>query len=461
MDQNAEYLWLKQSVTFTVNGQTRTVEIALPLRPGATVDEVEALLSEADAGMERLSRHLDSRVAAIGGAPASTSLPVAPEPARTPPVQTPPAPQVEPPASPPTTPAARQTAEPASTPQPRPPAASAPARPTMPTAPIAPMSPATRPAAPAPSATTPSRATQPARGGTQGDLSRPEFIAALKDLDLDVRQAMQKLNVRSLEGLNLREALEALRRQTLRGGQAEAAAPTTAPRMPAPAASRAAPVTEEPPHYFEEEDEPDLTFSVAEDDEPEDELLLDDGAPAAWDDDSDDLDEVPDFGPPTTSRRAAPAKPAPTPLPARTARGSISGALATPTEHVSPAAGETTRASQLLARLRAAQGGGSPTSQQRTAYRNIVVQEIGEAAAASLVRGIWRVTPERLGPEQMDELLSWGKQDTFSDDTQLVIAELRAERERAAPASSENGATRPAPRPRTRPLSASDPSGGV
>ncbi|HKV85386.1 MAG TPA: hypothetical protein VJN88_12580, partial [Ktedonobacterales bacterium] len=62
MEQNGEYLWLKQSATFTINGQTRTVEIAVPLRPGATADEVEALLNEADAGMERLARHLDARV---------------------------------------------------------------------------------------------------------------------------------------------------------------------------------------------------------------------------------------------------------------------------------------------------------------------------------------------------------------------------------------------------------------
>lgn len=463
MDQNAEYLWLKQSVTFTVNGQTRTVEIALPVRPGATVDEVEALLSEADAGMERLSRHLDARVAAIGGLPAPAAQPVVPEPEPAP-ERPQPASEAEPPRQP-TAPAARHQPEAVAAPQPRSPAASAPTRPTPITS-TAPITPATSPAAsrpaPAPSAITSNRSPQQAPTGPQGELSRPDFIAALRDLDLDVRQAMQKLNVRSLEGLNLREALEALRRQTLRSGQAEPQPMASAPKTPTPASSRAAPVREEPPHYFEEEDEPDMTFSVADEDEPEDEPLSAYGEPDAWDDDSDDLDEVPDFGPPpTSSRRTAAAKPAPTPLPARPTRGPSSGALVAPAEPVSPADAEGSRASQLLGRLRSAQGGGSPTSQQRTAYRNIVVQEIGETKATGLVRGIWRVTPERLGPEQMDELLSWGKQDTFSDDAELVLAELRAERERAAAASSENGATKPAPRPRTRPLSATDPSGGA
>lgn len=273
---------------------------------------------------------------------------------------------------------------------------------------------------------------------------------------------MQKLNVRSLEGLNLREALEALRRQTLRSDQAEPPSPVTpTPRTSAPAPkNHAAPAHEDPPHYFEEEDEPDMTFSV-EDEEPEDEPPYDDGAPNAWDDDNDDLDDVPDFGPAPTSRRSAPAKPAPTPLPMRPTRGPSSGALAAPSEEASVAGGEESRASELLARLRAVQGGGSPTTQQRTAYRNIIVQEMGETKAANLVRGVWRVTPERLGPEQMDELLSWGKQDTFGDDAELVIAELRAERARAAAANSENGATKPAPRPRTRPLSGRDPAGGA
>ena len=68
MDQNAEYLWLKQSVTFTVNGQTRTVEIALPLRPGATVDEVEAVQAgeqaEAEAAAQAAEATADAPPAA-------------------------------------------------------------------------------------------------------------------------------------------------------------------------------------------------------------------------------------------------------------------------------------------------------------------------------------------------------------------------------------------------------------
>ncbi|HZC79754.1 MAG TPA: hypothetical protein VE258_18510, partial [Ktedonobacterales bacterium] len=83
-ENDGEHIWLRQSVTFTTNGQTRTVEIAIPLRPGATADEVEVLLSEADAGMERLARHLDARIASALGTAGATPTAPAPAPATTP-----------------------------------------------------------------------------------------------------------------------------------------------------------------------------------------------------------------------------------------------------------------------------------------------------------------------------------------------------------------------------------------
>jgi hypothetical protein len=104
------------------------------------------------------------------------------------------------------------------------------------------------------------------------------------------------------------------------------------------------------------------------------------------------------------------------------------------------------------------------SSQQRTAYRNIIGNELGETRAAGLVRGIWNVTPERLGAEQADELLSWGKRDTFADEATQVLAELRAERERSAEHTTGNGTSTGAPtqRPgaRGRPTSRRGAEGG-
>src|SRR5262245_43915110 len=81
MERDGEHIWLRQSVTFTASGYTRTVEIAIPLRPGASQDEIEALLREADAGMARLSRHLDARVAALTPGEATRDLPALASPA--------------------------------------------------------------------------------------------------------------------------------------------------------------------------------------------------------------------------------------------------------------------------------------------------------------------------------------------------------------------------------------------
>ena len=388
-EQDGEHIWLRQSVTFTVGGQTRTLEIAIPVRPGATADDVERLLNEADAGMERLSRHLDARVAVQTGAallvtptaepapqpsaPVSPSRPAAPEPG-------------------PATPAASsQPIAPEPTPAPtrRTAPAPSPARPAVPT-------PAAAPSAP------------------QSEMTRPEFIAQISQLGLDVKQAMARLGVRSLQGLNLREALEALRRQVLQEGGAEEKEREPEPAPPPPA--RAAP----PAHFFEEEDdEPEFTFTVnGEEGLPEEQenTASHDAVEAV---EELDLDDVPDFGPaPATPRRAHTVRESPArPRAARQAPASVEPA---------PEATPASRAEELITEMRAARGGGTPTSYQRASYKNIVVNELGDDAAA-LVRGLWRVPPERLGPEQIDALISWGKRDTFADEAAEVLATLRAE----------------------------------
>jgi len=469
-ENDGEHIWLRQSVTFTTNGQTRTVEIAIPLRPGATADEVEVLLSEADAGMERLARHLDARIAsALGTAGATPTTPApAPAPATTPALAAgPAAPQGD--SSPATSEQelrapAPEVPLPSAPPAARVPAPAAPAAPAAPVAPPA-ATPATAPPVRAPQAETPARPA-PSRAAAPppvaprersaaplsaappaAEISRPEFLAAIRDLGMDARQAMQQLGVRSLEGLNLREALEALRRQNLRGDEPEPAAAAPAP----PAARASQPAV--PPRYFEEEDEPEITFMVdgTPPREADDFALAGDGSPSVEDDLSEDeldeldLDDVPDFAPPSSRAAPAPAaRAAAKPVARRDTADSAARVPAVPS-------GDETGAA-ILARLREATGGGAASGQQRTAYGNIIVRELGEAKAAALVRGVWRVPPERIGPEQMAELLSWGKHDTFGDEVALVLAELRAERDRAQ-ANEEPGAPRPngaTPAPRSR-----------
>ncbi len=320
-------------------------------------------------------------------------------------------------------------------------------------------------------------------GSAGADLSRPEFIKAAGELGLDVRQAMQRLGVRSLEGLNLRESLELLRRQAVRGDEPAPAtesgpapaAPTSAGRpapvrLAAPARPSGAPPAapqSAPAYGFDEEEEPELTFTIDGDEELDEAFggySTGSGTPAGGADSEDydtleeldelDLDDVPDFGPP-----------APAHTPAARRKSAPAGSTAAPPapEPERPGA-PASAAGELIARLRGAHAGGVMSGQQRTAYRNIVVNELGEARAAGLVRGLWNVTPERLGAEQADELLSWGKRDTFADEATQVLAELRAERERergAGDGSPTGGAaSRQGARGRPAARRASDTAGG-
>jgi hypothetical protein len=299
---------------------------------------------------------------------------------------------------------------------------------------------------------------------------------------------MDRLNVRSLSGLNLREALESLRRQLLRDGEL----PTEASQAPTP---RATPMTREaelapartvsgPPaspvaatQFFDEEEEFEL--GDVEDDvaaEVEESLhemraatseqsVAGEGRPSLPDDEDfeyDYLDEVPDFealaGPEparplasghATGGPAASHPSAPSPMPAKT-----SGTLAAP-EHA--------RALQRIGQLRGAEHGSAATPYQRNAYKNLVLSQLSETEATTLVRGIWRLSPAQLSGDQLDALVRWAKEDTFAEDAQLVLAALQAERARAS-AEGVSGGAGEAPR-RTPPArraggTRSEPAGG-
>ena len=383
---DGERIWLRQSVTGTRDGLTRTVEIAVSVHPGMSTNQMDALLGEADVCMQVLSRHLNNYWSdADGREPAGTTTSgeravVAP-PIVAPPIATPP---VAASTRPSPTPAKEKTA-----------------------------------AAPTP------------------ELSVKDFIAAVRaELDLNPKQAMDKLNVKSLTGLNLRDALETLRLQP--GHSSEYPSRGTGQPSAAAAPPRASAV----PRYFEEEDiEFDVTFSLDGD------VLDGDTEPvnsvnARVPDFGDefDLEDVPDFA-------------ALTPPPQVTALGKT-GQL-----EASGKAGESrfsesfpdsgrSQAVQIISQLRAAAKGGTPTSQQRSAYGNIILQELGELAAKTLVTGVWRVPAERLGAEQLDALLSWGKRDTFGEEASLVLEALRAESESATQRPGAAGRT-PSARPPT------------
>jgi hypothetical protein len=398
---NGEHIWLRQSVTYTHEGQTRTLEIALPIRPDAPPEEIAQLLAQAEAGMAQLTTSLDRRIAGEQVAP---PRPAAPDVSR----------QPEPKRA--TEPSPVSYAHEVSMP-PEPVAEheihTPPAAQSSPREPI----PATRP-------TSDALATADAPATAAGpDMTRPEFIAAIGALGLNPKEAMDRLGVRSLAGLNLRESLESLRRQSLQDGGSSPVTPT-AYQAPAQARGEALSVK---PDRFDEEDDDALIFveeteNFDRNEPPAPPRQATGTRKLAADTLDDDLDDVPDFGPPPTTRSRAP-EPAEPPLP---------------------------RAAQIIARLRAAHPGGIATADRQTAFANIIVAELGEPTANALVRGLWKLTPEKLGPEQLDALIRWGKDDTFSEEAEEVLATLRAEQRArtggnsstAARSQAQSGATR-------------------
>jgi hypothetical protein len=265
---------------------------------------------------------------------------------------------------------------------------------------------------------------------------------------------MERLGVRSLDGLNLREALEMLRRQLGSGAPAapEPSTPRTTPAAANGASARAAapaPAMPAAPVAFDEEEEFDLVV-LGPDPQAEDygdELPYgDDAAPDpagaldALDDDDgalgDDeaLDEVPDLG-----------AMLPTPLAPQPDKPASGGAF-TPARKA--------RARELVAGFRAVAAGGAAIRSQHTAFANVVADQLTAETAATLVRGLWGQPPERLGADQLDAVIRWGKQDEFAEEAPVVLALLRAEQRQhasatdaPAPAASDDASPTPPARP--------------
>ncbi len=467
------HIWLRQTVTFTVDGQTRTLEIGIPVPSDATAQDVEALLEAADVGMDALSRRLDTRIAEALGGP-HNDAPVLSAPAQEP-VST----NGHAPAGPMTTEPTAAAEEPVArlhgTGIDRPPTPKAPERQSRSAQPQPAAAPE-RPIPPQPQQRTePPRAKPPVATPAMGaEMTRPEFISAAAELGLNPRQAMDRLGVRSLEGLNLREALESLRRQLL--GASSYAEPEPEPESepeqdfaPDPVTGAIRAVAEpSAASRFEEEDDETIFYALDEDDE----LIEDDFAPAPagnganpvasddvldeTDDDNDDddeidLDDVPDLSPPPVPARSR----ATTAGRKTTSAARETSAPAQDAASASKSSGARTQALQQIGKLRSATGGGTASEYQRNAYRNIVENELGRSRAVALVRGLWRTTADHLTAGQLDALIRWGKEEVFAEEAEQVLAALQAEQERAdqEAAAADGPDTSAAPRtaPRGRP----------
>lgn len=209
------YIWLRYTTQFTTGGRTHSIEMGIPVPVGASAEMREQLIREAESGMEQLTRHVENRVMqmlqrnARPHEPATSGhkgpIPVSqpptgghkgPVPASQPPPplqmsgETSQAPQAPQPAVPPT----RQTV-----------GANMPSTPGIP-------------------------------GDANGNMKLGQFMQFIRETwGLTPKQAMDLLNVKSLNGLNYREVLRQL--QPLVEQQANNA-PASNQKPPVPGQSR-------------------------------------------------------------------------------------------------------------------------------------------------------------------------------------------------------------------------------
>lgn len=366
-------MWLRYTTQVNAKGRTFTVEVSVPIPLGASAERREQLLQEADINISQLVQHVERHVPlAIQRALATNNAQPA-QPVR-PSMSSKPINQV---ASVPAPPAITQPSQPArlSTSQVRESQEQ-----------FGRAVPQNAEAAPSahPVETASIEVLSDLPGDNSGNLLLPQFIQYIRgNLGLSPKQAMELLKVKTLSGVNLRDALEQLRHLVGQGGVDVSRTGQHAPET----ASAAPPVNnrdrdsgnevehnnlnvrrmrEVQPHVFDEEDDPD------EDEEMRDEF------------DEDEADEF-DLSHELTMQ-------------------------------------QRTRAKAVLSRLRESRGATIASPSRLQALSNVADTQLSAEQMQDLVRGVWGVTSlKKLKVDQVEALISWAKEDDFVGDAEAVL----------------------------------------
>jgi len=387
------YIWLRYTTQFNVGGRTHTIEMGVPVPVGASAETREQLIREAEIGMEQLTRRVENRVAQI-----SQRNTRPPEPLRT-----------QAPAT------IRSNQAPLQEEQNR----SSTGTPT----PVGPRSTtqasATAREAPQPlslhekqSTTVPVRqsgpVSMPVTPGIQGEansnMKLSQFMQIIRDTwGLTPKQAMDLLNVKTLNGMNYREALRKLQplvesntRETSTSG----------------AVNKASAVIESKP--AEERARPQGPFPLQ------------------------------------GSQSVPPASPRPDALhgPANIPVIPIKDEMIRETprrvykfdeedEELQEEQEEENEEQRVIARIKLDElkevRGTSPASQGRlTVLQNVLNQQISDQQLQHLVEQVWGVAGvKKLKVDQVEALISWAKEDFFVEEVEAVLAIIDGEESHA------------------------------
>ena len=420
-DGAGTHIWLRYATQFTVGERTHTIEMGIPVPIGANAETRERLFREAEAGIDQLASHIESRVAQVQQRqmPMSSAQNISPS-------------------SSPKSPVSATTSASVSKPSSSP--ASPPAPPLVPTREAALPVPQAGPPQRSPSPEVSERkdvpvppmrqsigASMPTTPGIPADTSEslklPQFIQVIKDsLGLTPKQAMDLLHVKALSGLNLREAFEQLQQIV------DLEAPGTSP-----SSQQSTEVSPNP--------------TKAEAKTPVDNGASRPGPASITPIRSDAVTYPPDKGPapiPISSPAVSSFAP----------NSKISGIKEIThgvVREIPPASAfdeeldldedeeieflpdltdqERAFAEDVLSRLKEARGSSTASDTRLKVLNNVINDQISNEQLLQLIQGVWGVTAlKKLKNEQVEALISWAKAaDDFISEAEIVLALIQEE----------------------------------
>ncbi len=403
-------IWLRYATQFTSGGRTHTIEMGIPVPLGASAEMRAQLIREAEAGMNQLTSHVESRVNQVlqrnARPQGTTSAPVAAQGSK---------PAPKPPASAPSSSsqdvALQETQK-------------------IPAQDQGVVVPPTRtyvgssmPAAPRLSA------------DANGSLTLPQFLHMIKEsMNLTSQQAKELLQVPTLNGLNLRDALDRLQRIVGQQGSS-AAGPAQKPQETSQAGPAQRSASSPPPSPARPPVVPIAQARPAPGQAPA--SIRPVSTPTA---------------PPAASIQARPgASPAPqpgVPIPIDLSRrGGVSDKrpgykfdeeedeemdvlyeMEDDGEDPGLSAEERLRARDIISKLQGLRGATSANPGRLTVLHNVVGSQISSEQLQQLLQGLWETTTEKkLKVEQVEALIAWAKEDDFVSEADAVLALLEEE----------------------------------
>ncbi len=416
-DGAGTHIWLRYATQFTVGERTHTIEMGIPVPIGASAETRERLFREAEAGIDQLASHVESRVAQVQkhNMPMSSAQNISPSSSPKSPVSTPTSASVSKPSSSPASPPAPTREAALSVPQ-----AGSPQRSPSPEV-------SERKDVPVPPTRQSIGASMPSTPGIPGDTSEslklPQFIQVIKDsLGLTPKQAMDLLHVKALSGLNLREAFEQLQQIV------DQEAPGTSPSS-----------------QQSTEVSPNPTKAEAK-------TPVDNGAsrpgPASITPIRSDAVTYPPDKVPAPAPISSPAVSSFAPSSKISGIKEITHAVV---REIPPASAfdeeidldedeeieflpdltdqERAFAEDVLSRLKEARGSSAASDTRLKVLNTVINKQISDEQLLQLIQGVWGVTAlKKLKNDQVEALISWAKAaDDFITEADIVLAVLQEE----------------------------------